>query len=325
MSGKVLPSKNSRMSSTTTAPTFNLALRTSPPKPRPSLVDDPIFVMLYANNLANLRHVINNKTPLPRKAVLENAKLVEYVQSQEPGPAVQYENIRPALSAVRSFLVTSHQGKQLLSFFKKVLQVQGLYITTSAEVLAFEIFVKLYHSYFIAHNDQKLIDHVQKIVPEARYVSFTCTNADLTYFDMFVATERPRFHGACSTANDNILKMKCSKEFLYMHGRLLTTIEMHEAQLKKARDREIRRIAERRARAQAAFIQNGYGLNRQMGTAGLTAHTQHVEDSVVEFTRETRYEFFPSEGNGEVYSEEPTFGKLLLSQIVVATADSFSL
>ena len=326
MSGKILPLRNRKTSRSNTnrsnttysntsysnnaGQEITLAIRALPPRlhsrPRPSVVDDPIFGMLFENNLANLIYVINNKTPLPRETLLRVTKLVEDCQSKEPGPLVQYANIRPALSAVRRYLVGSHAGKQLLAFFKKVLQTQGLYIAAATEVLGFEIFVRIYQGYFLGPTDQKLLEYVHKVFPEALLEKPTYTEIDCQWFDMWVSTERPRLHGAFRTAFNNVLKMKYSKEFAHMHSKLLSAIDLHEQQLMKARKKETERMAARQAKAGAVFIQNNTTLNRQMGTSGLTAHNQHTERSVMEFVRDSRDDFFPADG-GVVNSEEHLF------------------
>ncbi|ETI20501.1 hypothetical protein G647_08538 [Cladophialophora carrionii CBS 160.54] len=292
------------MSFSSSSPSLPLRQRVplTPAKPS-SLVDDPIFNLLYAGNETTLRHFLVDCHPLTRNDNLAN--VYRYVKARgEPGPRVQYDHLPYSLSAMRNFLLGSSQGKQLLSFFKGVLQTQGGYIVTTAEMVAFDIFVKMTEALFIHCNDRQLREHVISIVPEAQYTMPTYTGHERQFFNMYAATMRQQLCDANAAATRNLLELKNSREFARRHRQLLKANELHESKLSEIRRRAAKRKAEHKARAQRARARNDAALNRQMGMAGLTSHTPHVERSVVEYVQDTTGELFPRFDDGEANSEE---------------------
>jgi hypothetical protein len=296
--------QDSNMSFINSTPSLPLRQRVLPTAAKPSsLVDDPIFNLLYAGNETALRHFLQQWTPFTREDNLDN--VYRYVKARgEPGPRVQYDRIPYCLSAMRNFLQGSSHGKQLLSFFKGVLQIQGGFIVTTAEMVAFEIFVKMTEALLIYRNDNRLHEHVLSIVPEAQDFMPTYTVDDRQFFDMYAANMREQLRDANATAIGNLLELKNSKEFARKHRQLLKANELHESKLSDIRRRAAKRKAEHKARLQRARARNDAGLNRQMGMAGLTAHTPHVERSVVEYVQDTSDEFFPRFDTREANSEE---------------------
>ncbi|EXJ54406.1 hypothetical protein A1O7_09745 [Cladophialophora yegresii CBS 114405] len=283
----------------------------APAKPS-SLVDDPVFNLLYAGNETTLRQFLENPTPLTRDDNLAN--VYRYVKAKgEPGPRVQYDHLPYSLSAMRNFLQGSSHGKQLLSFFKGVLQTQGGYIVTAAEMAAFEIFVKMTEALFIHRNDNRLREHVISVVPEAQYTMPTYTGHERQFFHMYSTNMLQQLRDANATATRNLLDLKNSKEFARKHRQLLKANELHESKLSEIRRRAAKRKAEHKAKLQRARARNDATLNRQMGMAGLTSHTPHVERSVVEYVQDTTGEFFPRFDDGEANGEELMLDSLGLS------------
>ncbi|EXJ69463.1 uncharacterized protein A1O5_07499 [Cladophialophora psammophila CBS 110553] len=293
----MLPYKFPNMSSTTT---LTLPLRTAPPK---SVTLDPYFTLLYEDNKKALKHFLDNKVPLPVNDILATPRLVEYLLSKEPGPKVQYENLRPALTAIRSFLLSSPGGKKLLAFYKHLLKVQGRWLMTTAELIGFELYIKLTHALFISRDDKKLLAHFVKVIPGAVSKVANYTDIDRATFDALLNLEKNRLQEASTTATDNLFNFKVSKEFYHTHGKLLTAIEIHEAKLEELRERAARRKAERQARIRAAYAANAVTFSRQMGMAGMIPYHPQVEASVCQYAKEICEEFFSF--NGEPETEEP--------------------
>ncbi|KIX96184.1 uncharacterized protein Z520_07962 [Fonsecaea multimorphosa CBS 102226] len=275
------------MSSNTT--TLTLALRAAPPK---SVTLDPYFTLLYEDNKKALLHFLHHKAALPVQDMLGTPRFVEYLLSKEPGPKVQYANLRPALSAIRSFLVSSHGGKKLLAFYKHLLQVQGRWLMAAAEFVGFELYVKLTRALFITRDDKQLLAHFMKVIPNALSKLANCSNVDRASFEAQVNVEKTRLQEASVAAADSLFNFKVSKEFYYTHGKLLTAMEVHEKKLQELRERAVRRKAERQARIQAAYARNSATLSRQMGMTGMTPHNPQVEASVFQYTKRIRDEFF---------------------------------
>ncbi|OAG37078.1 hypothetical protein AYO21_08726 [Fonsecaea monophora] len=292
------PSKVPDMPSTTS--TLTLPLRTAPSK---SVTLDPYFTLLYEDNKRSLQHFLDNKAPLPGKIVLATPRFVEYLLSKEPGPKVQYENLRPALSAIRSFLVSSPGGKKLLAFYKHLLQLQGRWLMATAELVSFELYIKLTHNLFISRDDKKLMAHCIKVIPDALSKVANYSNVDRATFDTILNLEKNRLQEASSTAADILFNFKVSKDFYLTHGRLLTAIEVHEAKLEELRVRAARRKAERQARIQAAYARNSSPFSQQIGMVGMTPVHPHVEASISQYAQAIRDEFFSF--NGNTGDEEP--------------------
>ncbi|OAP55283.1 hypothetical protein AYL99_10256 [Fonsecaea erecta] len=293
----MLPPKEPNTSSTTT--TFTLPLRAAPAK---SLTLDPYFTLLYEDNKTALHHFLHDKAPLPVKDILATPRFVEYVLSKEPGPKVQYENLRPALTAIRSFLLSSSGGKRLLAFYKHLLQIQGRWLIATAELVGFELYVKLTHALFISRDDKKLLAHFVEVIPDTVSKVADYSTLDKASFDSLFASEKSRLQEACFTATDGLFDFKVSRAFYHSHGKLLTAIEIHEAKLQELRERAERRRAERQARIQAAYARNSATVYRQMGMGARLTHTPHADASICEYTKRIFDEFlsFGGEAGADV-------------------------
>lgn len=279
-------SKSSNMSSTTT---FTLPLRVAVPK---SLTLDPVFSLLYEDNKKALTQLVDYKTPLTVKDIIINEAFIDYVISKEPGPKVQYQNLRPALSAIRPFLTASPNGNKLMAFYKNLLQLQGRWIMASSEFLAFDMYFKLMLSIFMDQDDKKLMAHVTKMVSGAQKKVESLKNFDRNQFTMLMSSERERLQKVAHAAVEPLFHLKVSKDFWTQHGKLVAAIEHHEKKLLEIRERNARRKAEREARLRALRASNTANLSRQMGMAGKTPHLPHVEDSVCDYTKEVCNDYF---------------------------------
>ncbi|EXJ83085.1 hypothetical protein A1O1_06703 [Capronia coronata CBS 617.96] len=274
---------------------FSLPVRIATP---PSLILDPIFSLLYEDNEASLTHFITNKSPLPLGGVINDPAVMDYLLSREPGPKVEYKNLRPALAVLRPFLSVSLYGKKLMAFYKQLLQLQGRWAIAAAEMVTFDVYVKFYITLFIDHSDKKLADHVFKVVPGAAYSIATYTAGSREQFNLMVKAEKERLIKNTRAAAAKLFDFKVSKDFFQQHGKLVAAIEHSEKKLKDCREKTIRRKREaahrRAAMVAAAQERNEAALHRQMGMSGLTAHVPHVEDSVVDWTEEITKECFSS-------------------------------
>ncbi|EXJ77276.1 hypothetical protein A1O3_10434 [Capronia epimyces CBS 606.96] len=266
---------------------FSLPVRVATP---PSLVLDPIFSLLYEDNEASLAHFIDNKAPLPLNGVINDPRVMEYLLTREPGPKVEYKNLRPALAALRPFLSASPHGRKLMAFYKQLLQLQGRWAIAAAEMATFDLYVKFYQVLFIDHGDKKLVDHVVKMVPDAAYKIATYTTGNRDQFTTMAKAEKQRLVKNTRAAAQKLFDFKASKGFFQQHGKLVAAIERSEKQLKACREKAVRRrreAVERRAAALAAAQgHNEATLTRQMGMAGMTPHVPQVENSVVDWTQE---------------------------------------
>ncbi|OQU98308.1 hypothetical protein CLAIMM_04113 [Cladophialophora immunda] len=173
----------------------------------------------------------------------------------------------------------------------------------TAQLVSFELYVKLTYALFISRDDKKLLDHFIKVIPGALSKVANYSNVDRASFDTLLNLEKNRLQEASFSAADSLFNFKVSKEFYHTHGKLLTAIEVHEAKLEELRERAARRKAERQARIQAAYTRNSATLNRQMGMAGMTPHHPQVEASVCQYTKEIRNEFFSF--NEDTDAQEP--------------------
>lgn len=263
----------------------------------PTLTLDPIFSLLYEDNEKNLKHLIDNKAPLPLHDVVHNSEFMEYLLNKEPGPKVEYANLRPALTAMRAFLIMSPHGKKLLAFYKHLLQLQGRWAVAVAEMLTFNIYLKLTQVLYIDRDDKKLMAHIIKLVPDAAFKIATYTTGDRRQFSMMVKSEKDRLLKETRAAAENLFNLKVSNDFWNQHGKLVAAIEHSEKKLQESRERHARRKHERLQRVLAAQARNEATLSRQMGMAGMTPHLPHVENSVCEYTRELREDYFRFDGN----------------------------
>ncbi len=78
-----------------------------------------------------------------------------------------------------------------------------------------------------------------------------------------------------------------------MYGQLINAHKVHESKLAAVRQRAAKDKAEREAMVSGVRARNDAGIVRQMGMAGLTAHTQQVENAVVEYVQDVSSECFP--------------------------------
>ncbi|KAJ9613974.1 hypothetical protein H2200_002110 [Cladophialophora chaetospira] len=270
-----------------------------------SLVDDTIFKLLYAGNETNLRVFLSTRTPLDSNDNLSS--LYRHVKdSGEPGPSIQYDNIPYSLSAMRKFLQDSVQGKQLLSYFAKLLRVQGGFMVKTAEMLAFDVYVKMVRALHINQNDKKLREHIINIVPEARYTITAYTAQEKEVFEFYAGMTRQHLQDAAAIATTELVQFKTSKEFPRRYRQLIKAHEVHESKLAEVRHRVAKKRGDRKAKIANARARNEAGQVRQMGMSGLTPHTAHVEQSVVGYVAQTANEFFPHFGEEEeANSEDP--------------------
>ncbi|EHY53351.1 hypothetical protein HRR83_003561 [Exophiala dermatitidis] len=265
---------------------FSLPVRVAAPR---TLCLDPIFSLLYEDNEASLTHFLKNQAPLPIKGIINNPTVMDYLLSREAGPKVEYKNLRPALAALRPFLSRSANGKTLLAFYRKLLQLQGRWVIAAAEMVTFDMYTKLYQALFIDRNDQRLLDHIVKVVPNAAQIIATKTTCTAEQFALMVQDEKERLAKDTRAAAEKLFDYKVTNEFFQQHGKLLASIEICEKQFKAARARLNRRRQEAMDRRAAglvtAYERNIATLPRQMGMAGMTPSTAEMEQSVIEWAQ----------------------------------------
>lgn len=278
---------------------FSLPVRVATP---PSLTLDPIFSLLYEDNEASLTHFINNKAPLPLVGVTNDPTVMDYLLTKEPGPKVEYKNLRPALAALRPFLAANANGKKLMLFYKTLLQLQGRWAIAAAEMVTFDLYVKLYQSLFIDRDDKKLVDHIVKVIPDAAYKLATHTGGTREQFQKMIKSEKERLVTNTRAAAEKLFDFKVAKDFYIYHGKLVAAIEHSEKKLKACREKLIRRkreAAERRAAAIAAAQEHNEAFHdSQMGMAGAIPIEPHVESRLNDWTKQMAKEVLSiSEGD----------------------------
>lgn len=269
--------------------TFTLPLRAMAPS---SLTLDPVFSLLYEDNEKGLTRLLDNKSPLLRAEILRNKPFMEYLMTKEPGPKVEYQNLRPALTALRSFLIVSPQGKKLLEFYRHLLQLQGHWAIATAEMLAFDMYVKITQSVYIDRADDKLMSHITKLVPTAAEKLAKHGAFDHGQFDMILVEERARLGEASRDAAEKLFNLKVSQDFWGQHGKLVAAIEHSEKKLQEIREKTLRRKREHEARRRAAYASNEALRDRQMGMAGMTPHSPQVERAVVGWVKDVKDDYF---------------------------------
>jgi hypothetical protein len=296
------------------SPGLPIRQRTSPgssppafiPLPAPSaaptsLIEDPVFKVLYADNPTNLRHFLETQAALERADLKD---LFKYVESRgEPGARIQYANIPWMMKAMRPFLDTSGQGAKIIKYYREVLRIRGNYILTTAEMLAYEIVVKMTQALFIYGNDKQLRSHICRVVPEAQLLIRRYNEYEISFFNLSFNTQRLAHQHANAVAIRDLLNLKESEDFSRKHRQLLKANETHETKLRELRQRSAKRKAERKAKLQALRERNDAGLHRQMGMSGLTPLTLPVAEAVVDFVEGISTEYFPH-ADQNVYSEE---------------------
>jgi hypothetical protein len=259
--------------------TLTLPLRLT----KPSLSLDPTFALLYEDNESALKHFLDNKSPLPLKDVLKTTDFMEYLVGCEPGPKVQYQNLRPSLSALRGFLLSTDKGKTLLAFFKELLQIQGHWLIAAAEQHAFDLYCKLTQALLIDGDDEKLATHFIKMVPDAASkLAFPLTRSQ---FDMLVADEQARLRQVTREAALKLFHFKTATIFWNRYTSLLAAIDAAEQTLTAVRADAARRKHAHDARRKAAYARNSLQVHRQMGTPPAAPHTPQAEASIAEWVR----------------------------------------
>lgn len=257
-----------------------------------SVTLDPIFSLLYENNKPALTHLINNKAPLPLKDVISNGPFMEYILSKETGPKVEYKNLRPALTAMRGFLIMSPTGKKLLEFYRQLLQLQARWAIAFAEQAAFEIWKTLTQVLYIDRHDTQLMAHITHYVPDAQHKIATCTVGNRDQFNMMVVGEQTRLRNKTREANHALHSFKSASAFWTEHGRLVAAIEHCEKKLKEIRHRNAQYKREQEVRVRAAYARNEANLRRQMGMAGMTPHPPNVGEQVVDWVTDVKNDYF---------------------------------
>ncbi|KIV84122.1 hypothetical protein PV11_06095 [Exophiala sideris] len=268
---------------------FNLPLRFMLPT---SVTLDPVFALLYENKGPALTHLIVNKAPLPLKNVINNGPFMEYILNKESGPKVEYKNLRPALTAMRGFLIMSPTGKQLLDFYRQLLQLQARWAIAYAEQINFEIWKTITQALYIDRCDTQLETHICQYVPDAQTKIVTCTVGNRHQFDMMILGELGRLRNKTRDASDALHTFKSSPVLWTQHGKLVASIEHCEKKLAEIRQRSAVRKREQQARVNAACVRNGANLHRQMGMGGMTPNLPHVEEEVVDWVNDAKNEYF---------------------------------
>ncbi|KAK5322376.1 hypothetical protein LTR93_005579 [Exophiala xenobiotica] len=269
--------------------TLTLPLRGVRPK---SLTLDPIFTVLYENNEQALSQLVYNRAPLPLDAVVQNPAFLEYLMTKEPGPGIEYNKLRPAVASMRGYLVMSSYGKQLLGYYRHLLQYQATWIIAAAEQCAFEIWAKLIQALLIDRNDKQLLTSINKTIPDAAVALCTTGFINNQQFATLVVNEQTRLRKATQQACQRLYLFKTSTNFCNQHCKLVASIEHCEKKLQELRDRTAARKHQREESARTVSNQNGANIHRQMGMAGMTPHLPHVETSVVDWVKETKNDYF---------------------------------
>jgi hypothetical protein len=217
---------------------------------------------------------------------------MEYLMAKEPGPKLEYQNLRPALTALRGFLMVSPNGQKLMAFYKQLLQLQGRWAMAAAEMLAFDTYIKMVHVLFVDRDDPTLVAHMTKVVPIAAYKIAANSIPTRAHFDQILQAEKDRLHQATRAAAERLFDFKVSKDFWNQHGKLVTAIEHCEKKLKELREKTVRRKCEREEARRLAYERNEAMRHRQMGMAGMTPHSAQVERAVVQWVRESKEDYF---------------------------------
>ncbi|KAL6247744.1 hypothetical protein RBB50_005092 [Rhinocladiella similis] len=274
------------MSTTTT---FTLPFRKATPK---SLTLDPCFKVLYENNKNTLSHFVSTKAPLPLQEVVSNGPFVGYLSTKEPGPVVEYQNMRIAIGAMRGNLISTPHGVKMLNFYKELLRLQGHWLIALAEQCAFDTWVKLTQTLLIDRNDEPLLKCVAKTIPSA--ASKLCTSGfiDHNQFTHLVKDEQARLRFKCHDAGEALYAFKTSKDFWNEHTKLVAMVEHCENKLREIRQRTAKRKTQRAARTRAAAEYNHDVLPRQMGMTGTPTQSPHIEQRMNNWMRETMHRCF---------------------------------
>ncbi|KAK5053262.1 hypothetical protein LTR84_002236 [Exophiala bonariae] len=269
--------------------TFNLPLRLSSSNPSSSITNHPSFAFCYADKPAALTHFLEKKSPLAPKDLFANHEFMTYIMSKEEGPTVQYENLRPALTALRPWLRLSPNGRKLLNFYKDFLQLHGQWVMAATEQASYEIHIQLTIAVYLKRGrDQKLLAQMEKDLPG---ITVAIMNHQTPCPPNFEKCTQAKIAAMSQKTNELVRRLtdlKKSNEFKTQHSRLLATMALAEKKLEKMRSQRKSREA-----AQAALRRSNDSDNvRQLGTTGMVRHLPHVEESLREFTEEEKDTYF---------------------------------
>ena len=272
--------------SMTAGMTFTLPLGI--PKPEPSVTLQAAFSLCYEDKPEALKHLVEKLSPLPLKTLFKNNDFMSYLISKEPGPSVQHENLRPALSSLRPWLMKSLGGSSLLTFYKDFLKLHGEWVMAATEQIAYDIHAQLIQALYIDKNDKKLIAHLEKHFPNITSRLSTMPSLDRTQYNDLVTKTHEHLRTKTFALADKLFELKRSDEFWRNHGRLLANMESSEQELKEIRAKK----AAAKARAEAVYARNTRPNSRQMGLTGMRPHAPHILHSVAEFTAEECGNYF---------------------------------
>lgn len=272
--------------------TFALPVRRLVPKTSVTL--DPVFTLVYEDNKAALKDFLKDKMPLDLDESLRDQKFMDYILSKEPGPSVEYKNLRPALSAMRGFLDCSPEGKKLMGFYKYFLQLQAHWAIATAEMYLFETYANMSRALFIDHSDEKLLAHIEEVYPEGLQLVEANKKVDAPVLENCLLRQLNSLREIHLIAGEKLFDFKVSKDFFTQHGKLVTAIEVHEKKLEEVRERELRRKAARAARVKAAREANLSAANfpYQMGNVRVT-NCPIQRDRLVQWVRDWRDKYAP--------------------------------
>ncbi|KAJ9634000.1 uncharacterized protein PV06_08550 [Exophiala oligosperma] len=270
--------------------TFTLPFRKAT---TPSLTLDPCFKVLYENNKQNLTFFVTTKAPLPLSEVTKSKPFIGYLSTKEPGPVVEYDNMRTAIAAMRGYLMCTPHGVKMMDFYKDLLRLQGHWLIALAEQCAFDTWIKLTQALLIDRNDDALLESVTQTIPTA--ASNLCVSGfiDRYQFAQLVQHEQSRLRLQCHEAAEELYAFKTSKDFWNQHTKLVAMVEHCENKLREIRQRSARRKTQRIAKSRAAAEYNSDIFTRQMGmSARYFPQPPHVTRRVDNWMTETRNRCF---------------------------------
>ncbi|KEF55223.1 uncharacterized protein A1O9_08877 [Exophiala aquamarina CBS 119918] len=270
--------------------TFTLPMRTSLKSPSNSVTLLPAFTLCYEDKPEALAHLLEKKTPLPLKNLFTNNEFMAYVITKEPGPSVQYENLRPALTALRPWLRVSANGSKLLTFYKDFLQLHGQWVVAAAELAGFEIHTQLMHALHLHRGDETLMAHLKKHIPQlaSKLATTPSPITNRAGWDASVKTTQDKLKSKAFSFAERLHALKTSDTFWTQHGRLLAAIELSEKKLRNLRAAN----AGHTSHLGSARRRNDRVTVRQLGTSGTIPHPPHVEESIRDFTKEEKASYF---------------------------------
>jgi hypothetical protein len=268
---------------------FTLALRDA--LPCTSITLDPVFSLLYEDNKATLSHLVNLQKPLDLKQAFPNNKFMAWVTDNEPGPKVQYQNLRPALSAMKSWLQQSASGKDLIRFYRDFIQLHGKWALAAAQYVLFYIHCKLTQALYFGQGDAKLIAQITKYVPDAQDKINAVGKLDLEKFNLLVKNKKATLLAKAYDAGKELFDFKVTQTFCKQHAKLVGTIEATEKKMHQIRERN-GRVTKLQQKRRALRQRNEANALRQMGATALSPQSSHVQTSVRQFVDEESNHYF---------------------------------